>query len=254
MSIKMRWKLEQILKKGGGGILLEDDALIAINKPAGLLVLPDRYNTKLHNLYNLLKDTFGSIYIVHRIDKYTSGVVLFAKSPETHAVLNTAFEGKQVEKKYYTIVMGVPATETGSIDLPIIENSYGDRRMRVDEKKGKESHTDFRIIERFENYTSVEARPHTGRMHQIRIHFSAIGLPILADPIYGSGQGFFLSSIKKKYREKGEEKPLISRTALHACSLSLQHPVTGDKIELKVSLPKDMEAVIKALRKYGMRV
>jgi RluA family pseudouridine synthase len=246
----MRWKLKQILKKGGGSILLEDDALIAINKPAGLLVLPDRYNGEFINLYNLLKDTFGTIYVVHRIDKDTSGVVLFAKSPEAHTLLNTAFEERRVEKKYFAIVIGIPKANTGSINLPIIENDGGNHRMKVDEKNGKEARTDFKVIEQLDKYALIEAHPYSGRTHQIRVHLNAVGLPILADPLYGDGRGFLLSTIKRNYRQKGEEQPLIARTALHAFSLSLAHPMTKAKILIEAPLPKDMDAVLKALRKY----
>jgi pseudouridine synthase, RluA family len=246
----VRWKLEHILKKGSGGILLEDDAVLAINKPAGLLVLPDRYDHTLLNLYDLLKETFGTIFVVHRIDRETSGVVLFAKTAEAHAQLNTAFEQRQVEKKYRAIVAGTSHTDSGSINLPIIENEHGVRKMKIDTKKGKEARTDYTVMERFDGYALVEARPHTGRTHQIRVHLSAIGLPILADPLYGDGRGFFLSTIKRNYQGKEEEQPLLGRTALHAFSLSFSHPVTSGNILVEAPLPKDMEAVLKALRKH----
>ena len=249
----MRWKLEHILKKGSGGILIEDDAVLAINKPAGLLVLPDRYDHTLHNLYDLLKETFGTIFVVHRIDRETSGVVLFAKTAEAHAQLNTAFEQRQVEKKYRAIVAGTSHTDSDSIILPIIENEHGIRKMKIDTKKGKESRTDYAVMERFDGYILVEARPHTGRTHQIRVHLSAIGLPILADSLYGDGRGFFLSAIKRNYQGKEEEQPLLRRTALHAFSLSFSHPVTRENIVIEAPLPKDMEAVLKALRKYKTR-
>jgi pseudouridine synthase, RluA family len=246
----VRWKLEHILKKGSGGILLEDDAVLAINKPAGLLVLPDRYDHTLFNLYDLLKETFGTIFVVHRIDRETSGVVLFAKTAEAHAQLNTAFEQRQVEKKYRAIVAGTSHTESGSINFPIIENEHGVRKMKVDTKKGKEARTDYTVIERFGGYALVDARPHTGRTHQIRVHLSAIGLPILADPLYGDGRGFFLSTIKRNYQGKEEEQPLLGRTALHAFSLSFSHPITSGNILVEAPLPKDMEVVLKALRKH----
>jgi 23S rRNA pseudouridine1911/1915/1917 synthase len=246
----VRWKLEHILKKGSGGILLEDDAVLAINKPSGLLVLPDRYDHNLLNLYDLLKETFGTIFMVHRIDRETSGVVLFAKTVEAHAQLNTAFEQRQVEKKYRAIVAGTSHTESDSINLPIIENEHGVRKMKIDMKKGKEARTDYAVIESFDGYALVEARPHTGRTHQIRVHLSAIGLPILADPLYGNGRGFFLSTIKRNYQRKEEEQPLLGRTALHAFSLSFSHPVTNGNILVEAPLPKDMEAVLKALRKH----
>jgi RluA family pseudouridine synthase len=246
----MQWKLENILKKNGGGILLEDDTIIVINKPAGLLVLPDRFDRKLINLYELLKETLGNIFIVHRIDRETSGVVLFAKTAEAHALLNTAFEKRQVEKIYRAIVVGSPNADSGCIDFSITENEHGVRKMKIDKKNGKEAITDYKVIEKYNGFALVEVKPHTGRTHQIRIHLSAIGLPILADPLYGSGGWFFLSSIKRNYKSSGEEKPLLARTALHAFSLSLIHPATSKKMSIEAPMPKDMETVLKVLKKY----
>jgi 23S rRNA pseudouridine1911/1915/1917 synthase len=246
----MHRKVENILAKNSGGILLENDAIIVLNKPAGLLVLPDRFDRKLINLYELLKETFGSIFVVHRIDRETSGVVLFAKTPEVHAILNTAFEKRQVEKIYQAIVLGSPGADSGCIDLPISENERGIRKMKIDKKNGKEAVTDYLVMERFKGHALIEAKPHTGRTHQIRIHLSAIGLPILADPLYSSSGWFYLSSLKRNYKSNGEEKPLLARTALHAYSLSFNNPVTGEKIKIEAPMPKDMETVIKVLKKY----
>lgn len=246
----MRWKLEHILKKGGGGILLEDDTVIAINKPAGLLVLPDRYDHNLLNLYDLLKETFGTIFVVHRIDRETSGVVLFAKTAEMHALMNKTFEQRQVEKLYWAIVVGTPNADGGRIDLPLAENERGIRKMKVDKKNGKEAITDYKVVEKFKSYALIEATPHTGRTHQIRVHLSAIGLPILADPLYSNSGWFFLSSIKQNYKSNEEEKPLIMRTALHALSLSFINPVNRERMLIKAPIPKDMEATLKVLRKY----
>jgi 23S rRNA pseudouridine1911/1915/1917 synthase len=248
----MKSELEHILKKYNCSILLDDDAIIVINKPSGLLVLPDRFNKSLVNLYELLKGSLGNIYIVHRIDKETSGSIVCAKTAEAHASLNAAFEERRVEKIYRAIVVGSPQNDTGSIDLPIMENEHGIRKMRVEKRNGKEAHTDYTVIERFSGHALVDARPKTGRTHQIRLHLSAIGMPILADPLYGDGKGFFLSSIKQNYHESGPEKPLLSRTALHALSLALVHPVTDQKLLLQAPMPKDMEVVLKVLRKYSM--
>ena len=249
----MRWKLENILKKNGGGILMEDDTMIVLNKPAGLLVLPDRFNRKLVNLYELLKETFGKIFIVHRIDRETSGLVLFAKTAEMHALLNTLFEQRKVEKTYRAIVVGSPRDDHGRIELPLAESTHGVKKMMIDKKNGKEAITDYRVIERFHEYTLMQVVLHTGRTHQIRIHLSAIGLPLLSDSLYGSGDLFFLSNIKRNYKSDGNEKPLLARTALHAFSLSFIQPLTAQNLFLEAPLAKDMETVLKVLKKYEGR-
>jgi 23S rRNA pseudouridine955/2504/2580 synthase/23S rRNA pseudouridine1911/1915/1917 synthase len=245
----MRWKLEHILKKNGGGILYEDDAIIVINKPAGFLTLPDRFDQNQENLYTLLKEIFGNIFVIHRIDKDTSGIIIFARTSVAHARLSVSFERREIQKRYLAIVHGTTANNQGLINLPISEGSAG--KMRIDRTAGKESLTEYIVLERFQKYTFLEVKPQTGRTHQIRIHLNAIQLPILCDPLYGDGEGFFLSSIKKGYRLKEkEELPLIKRTALHAFSLLCSHPMTGKKLEIQSRLPKDMDAVLKSLRKY----
>lgn len=249
----MRWKLEHILKRKGAGILFEDDVIIAINKPAGLLVLPDRFDIERLNLYSLLKEIFGSIFVVHRIDKDTSGVIVFAKTADAHTLLSMAFESRDVKKYYRAIVQGFPEKDNDIIDLPITETSDG--KMSIARTKGKESLTEYAVIERFQEYALLDIQPQSGRTHQIRVHLCAIQLPILGDPLYGDGRGFYLSSIKKDYRLKeNEEQPLIKRTALHAYSLSFAHPITRQTIKLHAPLPKDMEAVLKSLRKYGSKI
>jgi 23S rRNA pseudouridine1911/1915/1917 synthase len=245
----MRWKLEHILKKRGGSILYDDEAIVCINKPAGFLVLPDRFDFGRPNLSSLLNEVYGPIFVVHRIDKDTSGLIVFAKTAQAHASLSGAFERREVQKSYRAIVRGNPTSDSGTIDLPIIENPSG--TMSIARAGGKESRTEYTVLERFHGYAFLALQPRTGRTHQIRIHLKAMRLPILGDSIYGNGDGFYLSSIKSNYRLKTpEEKPLLKRTALHACSLSFLHPTTKEGIRLQVQLPKDMDAVLKSLRKY----
>ncbi|RPI02880.1 MAG: RluA family pseudouridine synthase [Ignavibacteriae bacterium] len=246
----MRTKLDYILHKNGSEILFEDEAVLVIDKPAGLLVLPDRFDKTLVNLYDLLKEALGAIFIVHRIDRETSGVVLFARTAESHASLNAAFEQRHIEKYYRAIVVGSPSAQSGTIDLPIGENSHGPRKMKIDNQNGKEAITAYTVLEKFDQYAYLEARPRTGRTHQIRVHLNAIGLPILSDPLYGSSGRLFLSKLKRNYKSNGEEKPLIARTALHAFSLTFVHPGTGEKMSIETPLPKDMSMVLKVLRKY----
>ncbi len=244
----MESRLKHLLHSNGIELLHEDDDLLVLNKPSGLLVLPDRFDRSLPDVYTMLKMHFVKILVVHRIDKDTSGLIVFAKTPEAHKALNAQFEKQQVEKVYEAIAVGTPKKKQGTISLPLL----GDRRglVRVDRKSGKSAVTDYRVTEKFNGYAFVEARPRTGRQHQIRVHLSAIGLPVLCDPLYGDGRPFYLSSVKPFYRAKGEEKPLLSRTALHAASLSFTHPETGERVIFLAPLPKDMRAVLKYLRKF----
>ncbi len=246
----MKRKIDFILKSHNGSIIFEDENIIVIDKPAHLLVLSDRYNQSLPNLNRMLKDELGDIFVVHRIDKETSGVIVFAKNSETHAALNSQFENKEVEKTYLAIVTGNSVTDEGTIDSPITESQRHPGVMKVDPKHGKPSKTNYRVIERFDGYAFVEVKPATGRMHQIRIHLSSIGLPIICDRIYGDGNPFFLSQVKPRYFSEGDEKPLLARAALHAESISFVHPLTKERTSFRAEMPKDMRSVLRYLRKF----
>ncbi len=233
------------------GVLLEDDHIVVLDKPAGLLVVPDRFDPDVPNLASLFRSGGEKVFTVHRLDKDTSGCIVFAKTAEAHAFLNAEFESHTVVKRYAAICRGSLADETGVIDLPIGEDR-GRHAMRVDRKKGKESRTEFSVTERFQGFTLVEARPMTGRTHQVRVHMMALGHPIVSDPLYGDGEPFFLSRTKRNYRKgKKVEKPLLSRTALHAESLVVRHPVTHEEIIVSSPFHKDMRSVVRMLRKYA---
>jgi RluA family pseudouridine synthase len=250
--MNMARKLDRVLVRFDSAILWEDTSLIAIDKASGLLVIPDRYNHAAPCLSDFLTDEFGQIFVVHRLDRETSGVVVFAKTAEAHAQLNAEFEARGVEKRYRAIVRGTPLAESGTIDLALKEHRHVAGKMTVDKGRGKESVTDYTVLERFAGFALLEARPRTGRTHQIRVHLSEFGLPILCDPMYSDGKPFFLSEIKRGYRVKGEEeRPLLSRTALHAASLTVTHPVTGERLTVEAEMPKELQAVLKGLRKYA---
>lgn len=235
-------------------IIFEDDSLIVVNKPAGLLSIPDRYDANKPNLYHILLADNEEIRIVHRLDRDTSGTICFAKTEEAHRTLSLQFEERSTEKLYLALVDGHPTPEIGSIDRPIARHPAKPGRMIVT-NKGKEALTTYKVIESFKLFSLVEVNIHTGRTHQIRVHFQAIGHPLTIDPMYGKREGFFLSEIKRKSYRLGkfeEERPLMSRTALHASQLTLQHPETGTKQTFEAPLPKDFQAVIKQLQKWGM--
>jgi RluA family pseudouridine synthase len=232
-------------------ILYEDDHVIAVNKPANLLVLPDRYNASLPHLLGMLKESKGKIFVVHRIDKETSGLILFARTPEAHAALNHDFRKHLVRKTYLALARGKASKKEGEIDLPIVASRRERGRMIVDEDSGKESLTYYVVLEEFNGFSLVEAKPESGRTHQIRIHLSSIGLPIVADSVYGNGRPLFLSSFKPRYKSSGEERPLIDRLALHASSIVVKHPAMKKRLELSAEPPRDMRAALNALRKYA---
>lgn len=247
----MKRRLDWLLRSHHVTVIDEDDRWIVLNKPPRLLVIPDRYQTALTNLYAILAHELGTVFVVHRIDRETSGLVIFAKTAEAHAELNRQFEERTVEKEYLALVRGVPSTPGGEIGLPLGEDPGRPGRMRIDQKRGKDSRTRWQVQERFDGFSLLQAQPLTGRTHQVRVHLSSAGFPILCDPLYGDGKGFFLSSVKANYRTEGEEKAMIDRTALHARRLLITPPGGGTRRELTADLPKDFRSVLQALRKYA---
>ncbi|MGL4369068.1 MAG: RluA family pseudouridine synthase, partial [Spirochaetota bacterium] len=211
----------------------------------------DRYDHAAGNLYDMLKAHYGEIYTVHRLDRDTSGVILFAKDAESFRTMSIAFEQRRVVKKYIAILSGVPLEPHGTINFPIAEHP-GKKGMMRTAKKGKESLTEYTIIEKFRDYSVAEVTLHTGRTHQIRVHFKAFGYPLAVDPMYGGQEDIRLSKIKKKkyhFPEWENERPLISRVSLHSWKLTFPHPATGESITCEAALAKDMTALLFQLRK-----
>lgn len=231
-------------------VIFEDESMLVLSKPSGLLVIPDRYDAEAPNVYHLCLKEYGEIFVVHRIDRDTSGILLLARTAVAHGILSRAFEHREIQKSYLAICRGNPTSATGTIELALSESRRDRGKMIVDPKRGKPSLTEYTVQETFRGYALLETRPLTGRTHQLRLHLREIGLPILCDPFYGDGMPFLLSSVKAAYRSKEEERPLLQRTALHAASISLRHPSTGKDMAFTAPIPKDMEAVLKALRKY----
>ncbi len=233
-------------------IIYEDDDFVVLNKPAGVLSIPDRFARAIPNLYDILTEKYGKIFVVHRLDKETSGVICFAKNEEAHADLSEKFEEHDVNKVYLALIIGHLRNKHGRIDIPISENLKVPGTMKVDYESGKRSITEYKVLEEFEDFSLLEVRPLTGRMHQIRVHFKAIGHPLAIDPIYGGRQGIFLSEIKRKYKSKVDEveKPLMSRLTLHAFKLGFFHFRKKEYVEFEAKLPKDFESLLKQLRKY----
>ncbi|MHC4713549.1 MAG: RluA family pseudouridine synthase [Planctomycetota bacterium] len=245
---------------GDLAILFEDADLIAVDKPAGLPVIPTRES----NWWLLMAMLLGHsedcpscrgknvrFRIVHRLDRDTSGVLLVAKTLESARGLSAAFAEGSVAKRYLALVRGEAAAEEGTIDVPLAP-AAGRKAMKVS-PDGKASRTDWRIAERFRGFTLVEAGPRTGRTHQIRVHLAALGLPLAVDEMYGGASGLCLSEFKRPYRIKGAEKPLISRLTLHCAGVEFAHPRTGTPVKVEAPLPEDFTRALKALKKYARK-
>lgn len=234
-------------------ILYQDDDMLMVNKPAGILVIPDRFNSDLPSLNRLLESKLGQrIWVVHRLDRDTSGVMCVAKNEEAHRYLSQLFEAHDVGKFYAGIVMGRVIPEEGRIEAPIIEHPTQKGKMTT-ARKGKASVTDYKVVEQWALHSLVQFQIHTGRTHQIRVHMQSIGHPIVCDELYGDGKPFLLSSIKKKFKlsEKEEtERPLMSRLGLHAYRLMLHKP-DGTLVYVEAPLPKDMAACVNQLNKWS---
>lgn len=227
--------------------------MLMVNKPAGVLVIPDRFNSDLPSLNRLLESKIGQrIWVVHRLDRDTSGVMCFAKNEEMHRYLSQLFEAHDVGKFYAGIVMGRVIPEEGRIEAPIAEHPTQKGKM-VTARKGKASVTDYKVVEQWALHSLVQFQIHTGRTHQIRVHMQSIGHPIVCDELYGDGKPFLLSTIKKKFKlsEKEEtERPLMSRLGLHAYRLMLHKP-DGTLVDIEAPLPKDMAACVNQLNKWS---
>ena len=236
--------------RGAGGIIFENEKFIAINKPSGLLTIPDRHNELLNSLYKTLQLRYEKIFIVHRLDKDTSGLILFAKDEATHKFLSQLFEQRNVEKYYQAIVNGKLQDKKGIIDEPIAEHPVHKGMMAVN-KKGKPSVTEYEVLEEYGIYSLVQFKINTGRTHQIRVHMKYLGHPVACDEMYGDAKPILLSSFKKKFKlskHDEEERPLLSRLALHSYELKFKDQYNKEH-DLKADLPKDMRALLQQLKK-----
>jgi 23S rRNA pseudouridine1911/1915/1917 synthase len=234
-------------------IIYQDDDIIIVNKPNDMLTIPDRFAADKPSVSRKLTDIYGKIFIVHRLDRETSGILLFARNEHAHREMSMQFEAKTVRKIYYALIDGVLHNEEGEINKPIAEHISVPGRMVI-ANRGKESLTLYKVIERFKNFTLVEADIRTGRTHQIRIHFTSMGYPLAVDALYGRRDLIHLSEIKHKKFKIGkteEEQPLMRRNTLHAFRLSINHPVTQEPMVFEAQPPKDFSALLKQLAKWG---
>jgi RluA family pseudouridine synthase len=242
-------------------IIYEDERIAAVNKVAGLSVGADRWDDTKERLDRLLAAFLNQekVYIVHRIDRDTSGLVVFAKDGETHRALQAAFERRKVKKRYIAAVGGRPSWTETVCELPLVPGGNKQHHTIIDKYRGKASRTCFRLLGSAGNYSIVEACPETGRTHQIRVHLASLGHPVVCDEFYGSAKPVFLSAIKRGWQgDPLEEKPLIARLGLHAAELFIPDYVAGagnsaaetaGGLTLKASLPRDLSALINQMEK-----
>ncbi|HQV62880.1 MAG TPA: RluA family pseudouridine synthase [Anaerolineales bacterium] len=225
-------------------IIYKDEHILVINKPAGLSVLPEGWEPDAPYLVKSLEEEYEKIWVVHRLDKFTSGVLVFALNAEAHRALNIQFEKHETEKVYRAITVGAPPWKERITKFPLRVNVGHKHRTMVDNKKGVRAETKFKVLnwnssitdELFladdaEGMALVEARPMTGRTHQIRVHAYALGYPLLGDTLYSS-----------------PETDIIARPALHAYSLSFNHPVSNERVSFTAPYPTDFKKALERLK------
>ena len=244
------------MKKSLFSLVYEDESIVAVDKSSGIAVSPDRWDLSKERLDKLVAEFLNlqKIYTVHRIDRETSGLVVFAKNSEAHKALSMAFENREVKKRYIAVVCGRPSWKETACDLSLVPNGNKRHLTIIDKFRGKKSLTAFRFLGSAGNYSVLEALPETGRIHQIRVHLAALGHPVVCDELYGNAKPVLLSAIKRSWRgDPLEERPLLSRLGLHAAELFIpDYAKDGAETAglcLKAPLPKDMSALIKQMEK-----
>lgn len=238
---------------------------MALDKPSGLLVSPDRYDPDRPNLMKLLhagiaegkpwakSRNLAYLMNAHRLDFETSGIILLAKSKPVLVRLADLFGSEKPVQEYIALVQGSPPELHFETDARLAPHPSKPAIIRVDSKRGKRAQTLFEVLEKYSRWALLKCRPLTARTDQIRVHLRSLGFPIVADPLYG-GSPLLLSRLKSDFRLKPgrSERPLVSRLALHAERLMLDHPVTGEPIAIESPWPKDLAVAVKYLRLYAV--
>jgi RluA family pseudouridine synthase len=245
-------------------VLFEDDHLLALDKPGGLALSPGHSDPQQPDLMTLLHAGIAEgaswaqarrlEYLMngHRPDAETSGILLLAKTKPALTALADLFGSEKSVQEYLALAQGEPRREEFEITAGIATDAFRKGLMRVDPKYGKRSQTSVRVIERFVPYALLHCELRLCRKHQIRLHLRHAGLPLVGDPLYGRPP-LFLSQLKRNYQPKKNqpERPLMGRAALHAETLRLPHPVTGDPLVITAPWPRDLTVAVKYLRKFS---
>ncbi len=232
--------------------LFEDQHFISVDKPSGVLSIPSR-SGEGEDIYTYLQKTHQNLKLVHRIDRDTSGVLIFAKTEEAQRELSILFEHHNIFKEYLAIVSGTPKQDEGTLETYIDEqpNLKGSYRVAY-QGKGKKAITHYQVAERFKRNCLLSYQIETGRTHQIRVHSAFLGCPLAFDPLYNPNSGVFVSQLKRNYKLTDEnERSAIQRLSLHAHILRFYHPFTNEVVDIKSPIPKDMVNCLEILRKYS---
>jgi len=246
-------------------VLFEDGDLLALEKPSGLLVSPDRFDLERPSLMKLLhaglelqkpwarERSLTYLANAHRLDFETSGVLLLAKNKPALVELANLFGSEQPVRQYLAIAWGNPPEKQFEVDAKLAPHPLKVGQMSVDPRHGKKSKTEFEVLEQYSDWCLLNCKPLTDRTHQIRMHLKHAGFPLVGDELYG-GKLLWLSRMKRDFRLKPgrEERPLMSRVALHAGELTVPHPVTKERVTIKSEWPKDIRVAVKYLRQYAM--
>jgi len=228
-------------------IIYEDDDLVVVNKPAGMVVhvgagvkSGTMVNALLHHIRKL-SGTGGEHRpgIIHRLDKMTSGLLIVAKNDTAHRNLSDQFKGREVHKTYQALVHGRIATESGTMTNPVGRDPVRRVRMKAGGISARDALTNYRVVQRFSHFTLVDAEPRTGRTHQIRVHFAALGHPVVGDTLYGAPAKFTVGETLRK---------TLPRNFLHAAAIEFRHPNSGKALRLEAPLPIDLNVFLNELR------
>lgn len=235
-------------------ILFQDDFLLIVDKPAGVLSVPGRDGGR--GLTEIVAEQYKiehKLFLVHRLDRDTSGVMLLARSPDAQREMSRQFAQREVEKEYLALVRGQPDEESGLVVAPIGEHPRISGKMVAGGKHPRNAKTRWNLVEKLGAVSLVRCRPQTGRQHQIRVHMQLMELPLLVDPLYSETEAFYLSQVKPNYKAstRKEERPLIARLSLHAAALAFDHPQTGSRMRIEAELPKDFRSTLNQLRKIA---
>jgi 23S rRNA pseudouridine1911/1915/1917 synthase len=245
-------------------VLFEDEHLLALDKPAGLLTSPDRFDLQRPSLMKLLHAAVADgkswakqrglayLNIAHRLDIETSGVILLARSKPVLVALANLFGAETPGRRSIALVQGTPMEDKFEVNAKIAPHPLQPGLCLVDTRGGKKAHTAFEVVERFSGYALVNCQSLTDRTHQVRVHLRHAGLPVVGDAVYG-GRPLLLSRLKRTYRLKPghTERPLISRAAVHAEQLTLPHPVTGQTVTITAPWPRHLKVAVKYLREFA---